>query len=219
MDKIIKVTGRGNATVTPDLMCLNIRLESLHKEYDVTLQQSSKMTQSLREILEAAGFAKEELKTTHFDIHAVNENVQTEDGNWKQQLKGYQFEHSFKVEFLVDNARLGKILYALANSELCPILSIQYTVSDVESLKNKLLGQAVKDAKEKAKIIAEAAEVQLGSIAAIDYSWEEKDIFTSPVEQMELARCMSRAEESYDLNLQADDIRLTDTITVTWKLS
>ena len=48
-----------------------------------------------------------------------------------------------KVEFASDNARLGKTLYALANSPLNPEFRISCTVKDPEAAKNELLGKAV----------------------------------------------------------------------------
>ena len=219
MDKTIKITGTGNLAVRPDLMRLKIRLEALYPKYDVTLEQSSKMTEVLRELLKTAGFEKEDLKTVSFDIRTVYKNIQTEDGDWKEELQGYQFEHRLKLEFPIDNEKLGKVLYAFAQSGLNPLLSIEYTISDVERVKNTLIAQAVKDAKTKAEILAEAAEVKLGSIIHIDYSWNEENFMTSPVNDMQIMKCMSRAEERYDLDLEAEDIKLTDAITVTWKLS
>ena len=49
--------------------------------------------------------------------------------------------------------------------------SIEYTVSNPEAAKNKLLGEAVKDSMSKAGVLAAAAGVTLGDIVNIDYSW------------------------------------------------
>ena len=60
---------------------------------------------------------------------------------------------------------------ALAHCPVSPEFSIEYTVSNPEAAKNKLLGEAVKDSMSKAGVLAAAAGVTLGDIVNIDYSW------------------------------------------------
>lgn len=60
---------------------------------------------------------------------------------------------------------------ALAHCAVSPEFSIEYTVSNPEAAKNKLLGEAVKDSMSKAGVLAAAAGVTLGDIVNIDYSW------------------------------------------------
>lgn len=73
------------------------------------------------------------------------------------------------------------------------------------------------DSKEKAKVLAEAAGVTLGDIVTIDYSWGELEIVSRPVE-----RCMMSAAngavDSYAMDIEPDDIDVTDTVTVVWEI-
>ena len=87
-------------------------------------------------------------------------------------------------EFDPDKKRLGKILYALVQCELKPEFRISYTVKDPEAAKNELLGKAVKDAKEKAAVLSEAADVKLKDIQSIDYSWGEINFEVNPMGRM-----------------------------------
>ena len=74
--------------------------------------------------------------------------------------------------------------------------------------------------KEKVKVLTEAAGVTLGDIITIDYSWGEIAFLSEPMH-----KCMSLAEEccmsssSYDIDIEPDDIDVTDTVTVVWKIS
>lgn len=47
------------------------------------------------------------------------------------------------IEFDADNKKLGEILYALAHSVITPEISIEYTVSNPEKHKDKLLKNAI----------------------------------------------------------------------------
>lgn len=67
----------------------------------------------------------------------------------------------------------GAILGDILESSLKPEFSIEYTVADVEKCKNELLHKAIEDSIQKAQVLTIAANVKLGEIQAIDYSWGE----------------------------------------------
>ena len=127
-----------------------------------------------------------------------------------------------KIEFASDNKMLGQVLYALAHSSLKPEFSIEYTVADVEKCKNELLHNAIEDSVQKAHVLTTAANVKLGEIQAIDYSWGEIDFVTKPLNEMRLMECTEcemSAPGAYDIDIEADDIDVTDTVTVVWEIS
>ena len=145
-------------------------------------------------------------------------------GTYKQRFVGYKFRHMMKVEFPSDNDRLGKVLYALANCPVKPEFRLSYTVSDPEAAKNELLGKAVTDAKEKASVLTQAAGVTLKDIQSIDYSWGEIDFEYRPMNRMLMAdECLASpmvAEgASYDMDIEPDDIEVSDTVTVLWEIA
>ena len=123
-----------------------------------------------------------------------------------------------RLEFPADNERLGKVLYALAHCPASPEFSIEYTVANPEAAKNELLGEAVKDSAAKAKVLAESAGVKLGNIVNIDYSWGEVEFVSRPLEAVTM-RCMTPEPDSYDMDIEPEDIDMTDTVTVIWDIA
>ena len=75
------------------------------------------------------------------------------------------------------------------HSSLKPEFSIEYTVADVEKCKNELLHKAIEDSIQKAQVLTTAANVKWVPPAA------------------------------YDIDIEADDIDVTDTVTVVWEIS
>ena len=90
-------------------------------------------------------------------------------------------------------------------------------MKDTEEAKNALLGKAVADAKAKAQVLAQAAGVTLKDIQKIDYSWGELDLEVNPMGRMTLAKSCAVAN-SYDMNIEPDDIQVSDTVTVEWEI-
>lgn len=221
--RIIRVTGKANLKVKPDTTRITMTLEGSYMEYDETLRKSTEDTEFLKDILEKHGLERGNIKTLTFNVDPKYERYQAKDKSWKQRFEGYKFHHILKVEFDSDNKRLGKILYALANAEkIHPEFCITYTVKDKEASKNELLGKAVEDARAKAAVLTRAAGVQLKEIQSIDYSWGEIALEYSPMRgnmMTDMCRSAYLAEESYDMDIEPDDIEVSDTVTVVWEIA
>ena len=217
--RTIRVTGKGQIKVRPDMTQITMSLEGLYKDYNETLRLSSQDTETLKDILSGFGFERSDLKTLNFSVDTEYESYKDRDGSYKQRFTGYRYRHMLKVEFDSDNERLGKILYALANGKVRPEFRISYTVKDPEATKNTLLGKAVKDAREKASVLTEAAGIGLKDIQSIDYSWGEIDFEYRPMDGGILAeRCMAEPMAAYSLDIEPDDIEVSDTVTVVWEI-
>ena len=217
--RTIRVTGKGQIKVRPDMTRITMSLEGLYKDYNETLRLSSQDTETLKDILSGFGFERSDLKTLNFSVDTEYESYKDRDGSYKQRFTGYRYRHMLKVEFDSDNERLGKILYALANGNVRPEFRISYTVKDPEATKNTLLGKTVKDAREKASVLTEAAGIGLKDIPSIDYSWGEIDFEYRPMNGGILAeRCMAEPTAAYSLDIEPDDIEVSDTVTVVWEI-
>lgn len=218
--RTIRVTGKGQIKLKPDMMRITMTLEGLHREYGETLRRSSEDTEALKDVLADFGFERSDLKTLNISVDTEYESYQDHDGSYKQRFVGYRFRHMMKVEFPSDNARLGKVLYALANCRVSPEFRISYTVKDPEAAKNALLGKAISDAKEKADVLTRAGGVGLKDIQSIDYSWGEINLEYRPMQDNVLADCSvsPRMAKSFDLDIEPDDIELSDTVTVVWEI-
>ena len=219
-ERIIKVTGKGNLKIKPDMTRITITLEGHNKEYDKTLAQSSRDTEVLKDILEKQGIDRTAVKTLMFNIDTKYESYQARDKSWKERFVGYEFKHVVKVEFDSDNERLGRILYALANAkDIHPDFRLSYTVKDPEASKNQLLGKAVADAKAKAEVLTKAAGVSLKDIKNIDYSWGEIQFEYAPMNRnMFCNKVMADGAGAFDMNIEPDDISVSDTVTVVWEI-
>ena len=171
-------------------------------------------------MLSAFGFERSDLKTLNFSVDTEFESYK-DKGVYKQRFVGYKFRHLLKVELESDNDRLGKVLYALANSPVRPEFRISYTVKEPESVKNSLLGKAITDAKEKANVLTAAAGTTLKDIQSIDYSWGEIDFEVRPMNRslmMEACAPIAAEGSSYDMDIEPDDIEVSDTVTVIWEI-
>ena len=216
----MRVTGRGRISVKPDRIRLMLTLTDVKKDYDKAIREASEKSAELQKAFAGCGFKPEDLKTVNFSVDAEYTGYSDKNGNWKQRFNGYRFNQMLKIEFPLDNELLGRILYALAKSGVKSEFRIQYTVKDVEACRNELLGNAIRDAKEKANVLAEASGVKLGAIQSIDYSFGTVDIYSEPVNfrSMKVAEACCEDSQAYGMNIVADDIQIDDNVTVCFEI-
>ena len=220
MERTIRVTGRGKMNVKPDTIELNIFVSKVYPEYAEAMEASAEMTEVLKAAAERAGFDSHDLKTTGFSINMNYEGVYDEKGNWKNKFAGYRYDHNLALRFDADNVKLGKMLWELSDCGADAEISINHTVKDPEPVRNELLAKAVKDSHTKAEVLAAASGVSLGDIISVDYSWGEMQIYNRTVDNLTFGSNskISMTEESFDMDIEADDIHIRDTVTVIWEI-
>lgn len=228
--KELRVTGKGKVSVKPDLIRIKIETEGVQQDYEAAVKASSEATNTIKEALAELGFDKSDVKTSRYNVQVVYESYQAKDRSWKRRFNGYQYNHDMKIEFSIDNERLGQILYAIAHCNVNPEFSIEYTVENPDSVKDELLRKAIEDSKHKAEILASASGVEVDEIVSINYSWGEIDLVTRPFGEINnrlLEDCdynedceydMEEFPSSYGVDVEPDDIKVADTVTVIWSL-
>ena len=219
MTRTIKVTGKSNVQATPDYTRISLTISDTLKEYDLCLAKSVEDMNIIAECIKGFGFARNELKTSSFDISRKTESYRDKHDNWKYRFIGYEYTENLNFTFKNDNERLGKILYALAHLSIIPQINISYFCSDVERIKNRLLELAIKDAKKKAELLTDASGVKLCEILDIDYSWINVTLESDGMrfcEPMALEDCCASA--AYDVDFEPDDISTSDSVRITFRI-
>ena len=218
-ERVLRVTGKGQLKVKPDMTRITMMLEGVRKDYAKALKASAEDTENLKSLLAKEGFSPEDVKTVSFNVEIKNESYRDKEGDWKSKFVGYQYRHVVKIEFPSDNKRLGVILALVANNGMItPGFRFSFFVKDVEASKNELLAKAVTDAKEKATVLSKAVGVALKEIVSVDYSWGEIDFEVSPMGRMEDCTMLKESSACYEMDIEPDDIEMSDTVTVVWHI-
>lgn len=218
MVRTITVKGMGRVTTAPDYVVISMSLEAHEMDYEATMELAAKKIEQLNLSLEEIGFEKKSVKTTNFNIRTDYNSVKDREGNYKREFNGYVCSHRLKVEFDFNTKRLGQTLYAISQCLAKPELSISFTVKDPSAVNKELLQSATANAKEKALILCEASDVELGDLLTVDYNWGELNIISRTEYLME-AKCMTFAESSFsDIDIEPDDIDVNDTATFVWEI-
>ena len=66
--RTIRVTGKGNLKVKPDMTRITISLEGTFPEYGEALRRSTEDTEKMKDLLTGFGFGRTDLKTLNFNV-------------------------------------------------------------------------------------------------------------------------------------------------------
>ena len=215
--KTITVKGEGSVSVKPDSIVISMRMETVNKEYEKTMDYAAQRISLINDSLVELGFEKNTVKTTDFNVHTSYDSVKDSNGDYKRVFKGYVSSHSLKVEFDFDTKMLAKVIAALTMSYAYPEFNIMFTVKDESAVNGELLKSAAKNAREKAEILCAASGATLGELVSIDYNWGEVE-FYSGTNYMLDSCVMSKPECLSDIDIQPDDIKKRDTATFVWEI-
>src|SRR5690606_2103327 len=134
--------------------------------FNKAVQDLNKKATGLEKQLVKAGFKKEDIKTTGYNVH---KNYQYKDGQITDT--GFVAYQTFVVEFAKDQQRIIKLVNNLSESPVQVSFNFAFTLSDAKDkeVEVELLKRAVDDASLKSKTLASAAGISLKRIVNITY--------------------------------------------------
>ena len=208
--KTLRVTGETSIFVRPDLIIFNLRASKVCKGYEEAVRKSSELTVKIKDLVEKSGFDRKELKTDSLSVEPEYEYKEKEDSERKRILVGYRYRHDSFIEFDNDNEVLGKLIYEVSKSGLDVEFFVKYDLKDKVKYKEEALEKAVEQAKRKAVIIAKTSGVKLLDIRSIDYSFDKIGV--------NMVYNSMSASRSYNIDIDADDIEISEDIEITWNI-
>ena len=213
----IVVRGTGKVSAVPDLLVLGLNLEVVETEYEKAMLRATEQLDALRNAIVVAGHDGKSLKTTSFNINTKYDNYRDKNNNWQQKFVGYCCTHGLRLEFDLDMGKLGITLGAIAECKSTPKFSIKFSVKDPSAVSEQLLESAINNAKWKADILAKSSGVVLGAIKRIDYNWSEHHFYSdTDMHVAESAEDYAVAPRALAMDIEPEDINVSDTVTVVW---
>jgi uncharacterized protein YggE len=156
----IWVTGEGKVTVVPDVAVLNVGVEVQADSVAQAQAEAAAALNAINNELKNRGVAEKDIQTQYFNISPVRSYV---PDTGEEKLTGYRVTNmlSVKVRKVEDT---GAIIDALAGAggNYIRIDSVNFTVDDPVPFRKEARDKALADALEKARQIADKADLDLG---------------------------------------------------------
>ena len=160
--RTITVTGEGVIKGHPDVMTVNLGVQTHDRTANGALQQASEKATTLLNTLKAAGVAEDDITTTNVSIWPQYDYA-------GQHITGYQASNEV-VARLKDLTKAGSVIDAAASSvgDAITLSGVSFSIDDSGALKNQARVAAVTAARTQAQLLADAAGAKVGKVLTIN---------------------------------------------------
>ena len=154
----IWVSGAGEVTVIPDIAVLSLGVESEEATVQEAMDEAAVAMDRVISTLLDKGIAEKDIQTQWFNVYPVRKWTE-----WDDTIIGYEVTNTVTVK-IRDVDATGQIIDAVAKAggDLIRINGVSFTVDDPSPYYAEARAEAVDDAIEKAKQLADLSGVQLG---------------------------------------------------------
>jgi len=161
---VLSVDGRGSAVIAPDQADVTVGVVSHARSAAQAQAENAQKTLAITQALKQFGVAGSEIKSQNFSFHPDYRS----DGN-SQKISGYTASHSLQIH-VRDIAKAGKIVDAALNAGANKVNSLHFSVGDQSAVRKEALGKAIRDARNKADIIAQGLGCRIIGIKNVSES-------------------------------------------------
>ncbi|MDB6452097.1 SIMPL domain-containing protein [Falsirhodobacter sp. 20TX0035] len=158
----ITVTGEGQVAAVPDMATLTLGVTTQAATATEAMQANATQLQAVMDRLKDAGIAEADIQTTGLQL---NPNW-TQAENQARRIDGYTADNMLTVRVRQIDG-LGAVLDTVVADGANTLNGLAFDVADPKPLIDEARKQAVADAMDRARKLADAAGVPLGDIESI----------------------------------------------------
>lgn len=210
--RMISVQGQAHMEVAPDQAELHVSLVSRNIDLNEAKRANDKLTKSVRNIALDMKIPEKNIATSH-----VHVSPQYNWRNNQQELKGYMVNRSLNITMdSIDTHE--RLLSELIAAGVDQVGGVNFKLAKPDSYEAKLRIEAVKDAAAKAKVLADAAGVELGKPISITVGGASAMPYPVPMARMAMAEDVSAAGSNSVAPALPGMIRLEETVSIVYEI-
>lgn len=161
----ITVTGVASVTLKADYARVSVGVSTKAETVDAASKQNTACIHAVIDALKAAGVAEEDIATDSYSVHA--EYDYSSLGG--QKLNGYNVTNQLTV-IIRDMEHIGATLDKATAAGANNIYNIEFLSTQSSTAQDEATSYAVQDAMRKARLLADAAGLELGGILSLTES-------------------------------------------------
>lgn len=164
-DEAITVTGSAKRRITSDLVVWSAGVSAQASSLTDAYKQLSDSTPRIKQYLLSKGIPEDQMTVS--SITTTQQKRRDSDGNETAEITGYTLSQSIEVRSN-DVAKIGQIAREatelINQGILIESTAPRYYYTQISDLKIEMLGEAAKDAKERAERIAQSTGNSIGAV-------------------------------------------------------
>lgn len=159
---VISINGNGSVQGAPDTATISLGVITRAQTASEAQNDNALATRKVRDALFAFGISKSDIQTQNFNFHT---EFGRSNGN-SNEVIGYVVSNTILIK-THDVTSIGEIIDIALSNGANTINSLNFLIKDTTDLRNTALKEAIKDAKDKAEIIAKALGKKIIGIQSV----------------------------------------------------
>lgn len=209
---IIQVSGEGEAKLAPDIAIVSAGVVREARTAREALTANNEAMAAVISALKEAGIAERDLQTSSFSIQPRYVYPSAKDGEQVDpRIVGYSVSNRLTVR-IRDIEKTGQILDRMVSLGVNSDGNIDFTNDDPSKALSQARALAVKDAAEKARTLADAAGVTLGSVLEITES-------SGQPRPVAFQRTMAAARSAESVPVQGGENSYNVSVQIRWEIT
>lgn len=176
----LTVAGQAKLNVIPDITVVNIHLSIIDSVYSKAMGDLKTEVLNMKSFIDSIGINSDKIISESFMIDKeFDYNTRTGD----HIFIGYKANIVLRLEFLNDISQANTLINTLSssNTEASVNANFEMSFEKQEEVNEKLIRMAIKNAQEKAEIIADATSQELFKLTKISYGVLDKELYTHSI--------------------------------------
>jgi uncharacterized protein YggE len=202
----IVVTGTATIDITPDVARIMFSIQTTALGAAQAESSNATVTDRVRTLVARAGVASSDIKTLSLQVWP-----QYDYRSGQSVLNGFMATNTLQAT-VHDLARIGAVIDAAVAGGATAVEGVSYDTNDHSAAGARAMAAAVKDAQVKARAMADAAGVRLGSVVSIT------DVQTTPYPFPVLRGAAAAVPTQGGTQVSPPDIQLSESVTVGWTI-
>ena len=162
----LTVTGEGEAVAVPDMATVSLGVSAQNPDPGAAMNEASEVAGAILARLDAMGIAERDRQTSDVGLQPI---WNSHDSDRPREITGYEASNRLTVR-VRDLDQLGAVLGAVTEDGANRLSGLSFGLQDPDPVSEAARRDAVADAMERAKVLAEAAGVTLGPVLSISES-------------------------------------------------
>ena len=167
MRSTVSVTGEGVVTAVPDMAMVSTGVTTEAATPEAALNANTAAMAELMKVLDQLDIADKDRQTSNFNVSPQYRRDRNESGS--PRIDGYRVSNQLTIR-VRDLGELGGLLDALVKAGSNQLGNIRFDFSERGELVDKARQLAVADARKRAELYVDAADIDLGEVLSISES-------------------------------------------------
>jgi len=160
IESTISVSGTGIASANPDLVDIQLGVDTVDKDPNKATNQNTDKMNTLLAVLEKMGIASADIQTTNYNLWV--EDVYDQN-NQPTDEKRYHVNNQVNIR-LRDLSKIGSLIGEATKAGASNVFGITFGVAETTELEQAALDDAIDNARQKADWMARKMDKSVGSI-------------------------------------------------------